>query len=68
MATDLWRQVTLRVDDTEMVCWIPDDPLVSAGSVITLKEMPGIRWTVAHVYESTIDKHPRRTWRVGGLP
>lgn len=63
-----WRQVVLHhADDTELVCWIEDDPRVERGTKLTLKETGDVLWEVVKVYGFVSKEAPRKTWRVGGL-
>lgn len=65
--TNGYRQVILWADNTELVCWIPNDDRVRKGSKITLKEIPDVVWLVKEMYDHTAQESPRKTWRVGGL-
>lgn len=64
--SDGYRSVELQSDDTQMVCWVDDDPRLKVGIVLTLREIPDVRWTVTAVYNRQAE-HQRRTWRVGGV-
>lgn len=54
--------------DTQMVCWVEQDPRLKRGVRLTLKGIADVEWTVFHVYDKAIHVgSPSRTWRVGGL-
>ena len=62
-----YRQVVLEAENSSMVCWLPNDDRLRRGLVITLKEIPDVKWTVLAIYKQVLTESPRRTWRVGGL-
>lgn len=49
------RQVELKSGDTYMVVWLPEDPRLRAGTVLTLKEIPDVKWTVNFIFSPRID-------------
>ena len=63
----MYRQVELRSGDSRLICWLEYSEKWKAGSVISLKEIPNIQWTVQVVYYMQVSTPPERRWRVGGL-
>lgn len=57
------RQFVLRHDSDEMVCWLEYERALRPGTTLTLKETDGVRWTVAHVYSTALQRSDiKRGW------
>lgn len=67
MTRQQYKQFRLRSGDSELTCWLPYDPRVKKGSWIDLKDIPDVHWQVIDIYETILDQHPLKRWRVGGL-
>ncbi len=68
--TDRYRQFRLQEDggSAEVTCWLLDEPRLSHGSILTLRETGDRVWRVLNAYSETIDRASlHRPWRVGGL-
>lgn len=59
-------QTKLASGNDRMVCWLPRDPRVKAGTVISLAKGDE-RWRVEEQWSSAEHWDVRRDWRVGGL-
>lgn len=59
-------QTVLKSGDREMVTWLPRDPRVRLGSVVSLEESD-VQWTVKFQSHALDVSSIPRGWRVGGL-
>ena len=59
-------QTALVSGDRKMVCWLPRDPRVKPGTVISLAK-GDTRWRVLKQYAVQEYADVRRDWKVGGL-
>ncbi len=59
-------QTKLASGNERMVCWIPRDPRVKVGSIISLAKSEQ-RWRVLEQYGSVERETINRRWPVGGL-
>jgi hypothetical protein len=59
-------QTELAHGNARMICWLPQDPRVRVGSVISLAK-GGDRWRVLEQYSTAEHQEVNRDWRVGGL-
>ncbi len=60
------QQTELASGNTRMVCWLPRDPRVKVGSVISLAKSEE-RWRVLRQFAVMEYQEVWRDWRVGGL-
>lgn len=62
----MWQHELTLPDGTTLVCWL--DRQLSKGQVVTLKEIPRVRWTVWTAYSEASEKDAlHKPWRVGGI-
>lgn len=68
MSETKYRQVELRAVDAQarMVCWVDERPDLKVNAIVTLKEIPKVKWRIAYMYDVQSGSQ-RRTWRVGGV-
>lgn len=59
-------QTELASWNSRMVCWLPRDPRVRAGSIISLAKSDE-RWRVLRQFAVVEYSDVWRDWRVGGL-
>ena len=59
-------QTKLASGNERMVCWLPRDPRVKVGSIISLAKSEQ-RWRVLEQYGGVEQKTINRNWPVGGL-
>lgn len=59
-------QTLLVSGNARMVCWLPRDPRVKAGSIISLAKSDE-RWRVAEQWAVMEQADIPRGWNVGGL-
>lgn len=59
-------QTKLASGNDRMVCWLPRDPRVKVGTVISLAKSDE-RWRVLEQWSVSEYTEVRRDWRVGGL-
>lgn len=59
-------QTKLASGNERMVCWLPRDPRVKVGSIISLAKSEQ-RWRVLEQYGSVEQGTINRRWPVGGL-
>ncbi len=62
----MYRQFFLRSDDYRLTCWLPDDPRLRPGVLLTLKGDER-HWEVLEASRVRLDTPPDTRWRVGGL-
>jgi hypothetical protein len=60
------RQTELASGNSKMVCWLPRDPRVKVGTVISLAKGEK-RWRVLKQYTVAEFQDVKRDWKVGGL-
>lgn len=60
------QQTKLASGSSRMVCWIPRDPRVKVGTVISLAK-GAERWRVLEQYSTAEYQEVKRDWKVGGL-
>lgn len=60
-------QTELASGNSKMICWLPRDPRVKVGTVISLAK-GGERWRVQKLYSTAEYLAVKRDWKVGGLP
>jgi hypothetical protein len=60
------QQMALASGNDRTVCWLPRDPRVKVGTVISLAKSDK-RWRVLEQYAIAEYLDVRRDWRVGGL-
>lgn len=59
------KQYELKDPESEstMVCWLEHDPRVKLHSMLSLKEIPGVLWVVAKIYEGERNRSDiKRGW------
>ena len=59
-------QTKLASGNARMVCWLPRDPRVKIGTVISLAKSED-RWRVLEQWSVAEYTEVKRDWRVGGL-
>lgn len=59
-------QTQLASGNSRMVCWLPRDPRVKIGSLISLAKSDE-RWRVVEQYSAAEGADIHRDWKVGGL-
>ena len=59
-------QTELASGNSRMVCWLPCDPRVKIGAVISLAK-GGERWRVLGQFSKAEYTEVNRSWCVGGL-
>lgn len=62
----LYIQTKLVSGNNYMTCWLPRDPRVKVGTVISLAKSD-TRWRVMEQYSTMEHNDIRRDWKVGGL-
>lgn len=60
------QQTKLASGNDRMVCWLPRDPRVKVGTVISLAKSDE-RWRVLEQWSTMEQEDINRNWRVGGL-
>lgn len=60
-------QTELASGSNRMICWLPRDPRVKVGAVISLAKSD-TRWRVLKQYGTLEHDALHRDWKVGGLP
>ena len=60
------QQTELASGNIRTVCWLPRDPLVKVGTVISLAKSD-TRWRVLEQYSTMEHQEINRNWKVGGL-
>ena len=68
MTAKRYHQYALVSGDSQLVCWLLTDDRLKLGTEITLKEIPDVRWKIAHRYNIELSEPPLKRWNVGGLP
>ena len=63
----MYRQVELRNGASRLICWLEWDGRLKLGNVITLEEIPNVKWKIKAAYGNFLHTPPRTTWTVGGL-
>ena len=55
-------------DQSRLVCWLDDDPRLTLGRSLTLKQTGARLWAIAVRYDHVIaDGSLNRGWKVGGI-
>jgi hypothetical protein len=60
-------QVHLSKETEHIVCWLPAEPKLKVGLILSIKGLEG-KYTIKEVYSTVMDHFEiNRKWDVGGL-